>query len=173
MSVVHKILYWLLGLNLWEPTRLQTINWFCASVISLVCASVRSWFWFGTAITRGQRISASIDIGGAAKRTFEVVAADIVYSPRYTSGWTFQPGVLNFMLSITRFATFMFNWQVRFRNRYLTVFHTWVMFMRKLSIFRRFTSKRCAGVTVRNFWAIILSMVGPTLWARWMSRSME
>ena len=28
-----KLLYWLLGLNLWEPTRLQMINWFCASVL--------------------------------------------------------------------------------------------------------------------------------------------
>ena len=85
------------------------------------------------------------------------------------------PGVLNFMLSMTRFATFMFYWcgvrQVRFKNRYLTVFHTWVMFMSKLSIFRRFTSMR--WVTVRNFWAIILLIVGPTLGARWMSRSME
>ena len=34
-------------------------------------------FWSGTANTRGQRISASIGIGGAAQRTFEVVRAGI------------------------------------------------------------------------------------------------
>ena len=40
-------------------------------------AEVILLFWFGTANTREQRISANIDIGGAAKRTFEVVRAGI------------------------------------------------------------------------------------------------
>ena len=48
----------------------------------------------------------------------------------------------------------MFYWcgvrQVRFKTG-LTAFHTWVMFLSKL-----ITSKRCAAVTVRSFWAIIL-----------------
>ena len=42
-----------------------------------LCESVILLFWFGTAITRGQRISAGIDIGGATRRTFEVVRAGI------------------------------------------------------------------------------------------------
>ena len=77
--------------------------------------------------TRGQLISASIDIGGAALPTFEVVRAHIDialgtlpvehFNQVFCISSCQKPG-----------SRHLFYWcgvrQVRFKNRYLTIFHT-------------------------------------------------
>ena len=46
--------------------RLELVRAYQAAEDYSLCESVILLFWFGTANTRGQRISASKDIGGAA-----------------------------------------------------------------------------------------------------------
>ena len=64
----------------------------------------------------------------ARMAVFNVAGYLIIEESRRSTVISASEGVLNFMLSITRFATFMFYLcgvrQVRFKNRYLTVFHT-------------------------------------------------
>ena len=76
------------------------------------------------------------------------------------------------MLSITRFATFMFYLcgvrQVRFKNRYLTVFHTWVMFISvlKCNVLHQIQYHACEPVW---YWGILdysrhVSLLGVKTW---------